>query len=467
MAALGVVYGDIGTSPLYSLRECFHPDHGVAVSPANVLGVLSLIIWSLLLIISVKYLVFILRADNGGEGGILALMALVEQASTAGRRGKEGLILVGLFGAALLYGDGVLTPAVSVLSALEGLEVATPAFKPYVIPLALAVLVGLFAIQRRGTAHVGALFGPVTLFWFLCLAVLGVAQIVQSPQVLAALSPHHALLFFRTNGWQGFKVLGAVVLVVTGGEALYADMGHFGREPIRRAWFSLALPALMLNYLGQGALLLTEPEAHVNPFYHLAPGWALYPLVVLSTFATIIASQAVITGAFSLTWQAVQLGYLPRFRVHHTSAGEMGQVYIPRVNSLLFVATVAVVIGFRSSSALAAAYGIAVTTTMVITSVLAFVVMRHVWRWGWLPSVGLTVGFLALDAGFLGANLLKVADGGWFPLTLGLGVLVIMLTWRDGRVLLLDRLRERAMSFEELARRVEANPPARVTGTAV
>lgn len=467
LGALGVVYGDIGTSPLYALRECFHGPHAVVVSPANILGVLSLIIWSLVLVVSIKYLAFILRADNRGEGGILALMALV--CPSAERKGARVavLVLLGLFGAALLYGDGVITPAISVLSALEGIEIATPGLKPFILPLGIAVLVGLFSIQRRGSGRVGALFGPVTLLWFACLALLGTVAVVREPGVLQALSPHHAVFFFYANGWHGFVVLGSVFLVVTGGEALYADMGHFGRPPIRRAWFAVVLPALLLNYLGQGALLLGRPQANENPFYHLAPTWGLYPLVALSTAATIIASQAVITGAFSLTWQAVQLGYLPRFHVLHTSEDEMGQVFIPRINNLLLVATIALVMGFKTSSNLAAAYGIAVTTTMVITTLLAFVVMRGVWKWNLASALLLTSAFLVLDIGFLGANLLKIADGGWLPLAMGAGILVVMLTWRDGRKLLGERLKERAMSFDQLSDLLKTKPPARVEGTAV
>jgi KUP system potassium uptake protein len=468
LAALGVVYGDIGTSPLYALRECFHGPHAVAPTPGNVLGVLSLIVWSLVVVVSIKYLVFILRADNRGEGGILALLALVVPGPAGrGRIGTAVLVMLGLFGAALLYGDGVITPAISVLSALEGLEVATPAFQRWVLPLAVVVLVGLFAVQRRGTAHVGALFGPVTLVWFAVLAGLGAVGISRNPEVLYALGPQHAVAFFIANGAHGFVVLGAVFLAVTGGEALYADMGHFGRPAIRRAWFWLVLPALVLNYLGQGALLLGHPETKANPFYHLAPSWALYPLIALSTAATIIASQAVITGAFSLTWQAVQLGYLPRFQVQHTSEDEFGQVYLPGINTFLLVSTVAVVLAFGSSSSLAAAYGIAVTTTMVITTLLAFVVMREVWRWPLAAALALTLAFLTVDVAFLGANLAKIASGGWLPLALGVGILLVMLTWRDGRRLLASRLAERAMSFDELAEAVEKRAPARVPGTAV
>jgi KUP system potassium uptake protein len=466
LAALGVVYGDIGTSPLYALRECFRGPHAVEPTAANVLGVLSLTMWSLILVVSVKYLVLILRADNRGEGGILALMALAVPPATEGR-GSYSLLLLGLFGAALLYGDGMITPAISVLSAIEGLTVATPALGPYVIPLTVAVLVGIFALQRRGTGAIGALFGPITVAWFCCLAVLGLAALTRAPEVLAAVNPGHAGRFFSENGGRGFLVLGSVFLVVTGGEALYADMGHFGRRPIRLAWFTVVLPALLLNYFGQGALLLRDPALAANPFYHLAPSWALYPLVALATAATVIASQAVISGAFSLTWQAVQLGLLPRVRVIHTSEDEIGQIYIPLVNQGLLVATVALVLGFRTSSNLAAAYGVAVTGTMVITTILAFTVMRRLWGWSLPLAAALTGFFLAIDAAFLAANLVKVADGGWFPLLVGAGGVLLMTTWRTGRRMLVERLREQSMSLGELKQRVEAARPARVPGTVI
>ncbi len=466
LAALGVVYGDIGTSPLYALRECFRGPHAVEPTAANVLGVLSLTMWSLILVVSVKYLVLILRADNRGEGGILALMALAVPPATEGR-GSYSLLLLGLFGAALLYGDGMITPAISVLSAIEGLTVATPVFGPYVIPLTVAVLVGIFALQRRGTGAIGALFGPITVAWFCCLAVLGLAALTRAPEVLAAVNPGHAGRFFSENGGRGFLVLGSVFLVVTGGEALYADMGHFGRRPIRLAWFTVVLPALLLNYFGQGALLLRDPALAANPFYHLAPSWALYPLVALATAATVIASQAVISGAFSLTWQAVQLGLLPRVRVIHTSEDEIGQIYIPLVNQGLLVATVALVLGFRTSSNLAAAYGVAVTGTMVITTILAFTVMRRLWGWSLPLAAALTGFFLAIDAAFLAANLVKVADGGWFPLLVGVGAVLLMTTWRTGRRMLIERLREQSMSLGELKQHVEAARPARVPGTVI
>jgi KUP system potassium uptake protein len=466
LAALGVVYGDIGTSPLYAFRECFRGPHAVEPTAANVLGVLSLTMWSLILVVSVKYLVLILRADNRGEGGILALMALAVPPATEGR-GSYSLLLLGLFGAALLYGDGMITPAISVLSAIEGLTVATPVFGPYVIPLTVAVLVGIFALQRRGTGAIGALFGPITVAWFCCLAVLGLAALTRAPEVLAAVNPGHAGRFFSENGGRGFLVLGSVFLVVTGGEALYADMGHFGRRPIRLAWFTVVLPALLLNYFGQGALLLRDPALAANPFYHLAPWWALYPLVALATAATVIASQAVISGAFSLTWQAVQLGLLPRVRVIHTSEDEIGQIYIPLVNQGLLVATVALVLGFRTSSNLAAAYGVAVTGTMVITTILAFTVMRRLWGWSLPLAAALTGFFLAIDAAFLAANLVKVVDGGWFPLLVGAGGVLLMTSWRTGRRMLVERLQEESMSLGELKQRVEVARPDRVPGTAI
>ena len=468
LGALGVVYGDIGTSPLYAVRECFHGPHAIAATPANVLGVLSLIFWSLVLIISIKYLVFVLHAHNRGEGGILALMALAH-AARPGRRGEPRNVVValGLFGAALLYGDGVITPAISVLSAVEGLEVAAPVFQPFVLPLTVAILAGLFLIQSRGTEGIGAVFGPVMLVWFAVLAVLGVAQIASVPSVLASLSPLPGLDFFARNGWHGFLVLGTVFLVVTGGEALYADLGHFGPRPIRLAWFALAMPGLLLNYLGQGALLLAQPEAAPNPFYRMAPAWALYPLIGLSTAATIIASQAVISGAFSLTQQAVQLGYYPRVRIEHTSPEEIGQIYTPGVNWTLMLATIALVLGFRSSSNLAAAYGVAVTSTMVITTLLLHVVMREVWRWSPLGAALPTALFLVLDLAFFGANIVKVPQGGWFPLVIAAVVYLLMATWKRGRELLADRLREKMTPLEQFLAETAAGALPRVPGTAI
>ena len=466
LTAVGVVYGDIGTSPLYAMRECFFGSHSVPVTHGNVLGVLSLIIYSLLLVISVKYIAIVMRADNQGEGGILALAALLPQPD--GSRTKWSvLILMGIFGAALLYGDGMITPAITVLGAVEGLKLATPLFDSYVVPIAVVILIGVFAIQRHGTHRVGRLFGPIMVAWFVVIAVLGVASLVREPVVLTAVDPRHAFWFFREHGWHGFAVLGAVFLVVTGGEALYADMGHFGKRPIRFAWFTLVLPALLLNYFGQGALLLTNPAAAEQPFFLLAPAWALLPLVGLATAAAIIASQALISGAFSLTQQAIQLGYCPRLDIEHTSHSEMGQVYVPQVNWALMVCTIVIVIGFGSSTALAAAYGIAVTLTMVITAVLLQFVATE--RWGWSPVVAYSITgvFLTIDLAFFGANALKIAHGGWLPLVIAGLLFTLMTTWKTGRQLVAARLSARAMPIEEFLTTVDATHPARVPGTAV
>ncbi|MFL5538652.1 MAG: potassium transporter Kup [Longimicrobiaceae bacterium] len=468
LGALGVVYGDIGTSPLYALRECFHHATGIAPTPANVLGILSLIVWSLILVVSVKYLVFVMRADNRGEGGILALLALVAPPRGADPRGgKRLLVLMGVFGAALLYGDGMITPAITVLSAVEGLNVATPFFEAYIIPISIAILVGLFMVQSRGTAAIGRVFGPVMLLWFLGIAALGLVEAVRRPEVFLAVSPHHAVRFMVQHGYLGFLVLGSVFLVVTGGEALYADMGHFGRNPIRMAWFSLALPALLLNYFGQGALVLRDPTAVENPFYRLAPAWALYPLVALATAAAVIASQALISGAFSLTRQAVQLGFSPRVDVEHTSSREIGQIYIPGVNRLLMVACIALVVGFRSSSNLAAAYGIAVTGTMGITTVLFYFVARE--RFGWTRVQAGTPAcfFLVIDLAFFLANATKIAHGGWFPLLVGAAVFTAMTTWKSGRRILAQRLAETTLPVDLFLEDVGRSPPHRVPGTAV
>jgi KUP system potassium uptake protein len=465
--ALGVVYGDIGTSPLYAMRECFYGPHAIGASPPNILGVLSLIFWSLIIVISIKYLVFVLRANNHGEGGILSLAALTTPIKPSGRTEQWLLIVMGVFGAALLYGDGVLTPAISVLGAMEGMTVATPLLTPYVVPLTVAILVGLFLLQSRGTAGVGKIFGPVTLLWFLTIAVLGIAQIFHYPQVLTAVDPWHAIEFFIRNGWHGFVILGSVFLVVTGGEALYADMGHFGIRPIRFAWFTIVLPALLLNYFGQGALLLESPEMAVNPFFNLAPGWALYPLIVLATCAAIIASQAVISGAFSLTMQAVQLGLSPRMKIKHTSSREYGQIYIPAVNWVLMAGCIMTVIGFHTSSNLAAAYGIAVTSTMAITTILFYVVARRVWNWNFLPTAALCLFFLIIDLAFFGANIIKFLDGGWFPLLLAAIVFLLMMTWKKGRSILARKIQEETTLLEDFLQEVERRPPVRVSGTAV
>ncbi len=445
------------------MRECFYGQHGVAPNHANVLGVLSLILWSLILIISVKYLTLILRADNRGEGGILVLATLV---SDVLRRGKF-LFLLGLFGAALLYADGMITPAISVMGAVEGLHVATPLFDHYVLPIAIIVLVGLFLFQSRGTTGVGAVFGPITLIWFAAISLLGLRHIIHAPQVLAAINPIHAFEFFVINGSRGFVVLGAVFLVVTGGEALYADIGHFGRAPIRISWFAVVLPALTLNYFGQGALLLVEPDAAVNPFYRMAPPWALYPLVVLATAAAIIASQAIISGAFSLTMQAIQLGYSPRLRAVYTSERIIGQIYVPVVNWGLMVACVALVLGFRTSSNLAAAYGVAITTTMLITTILFYFVARRRWRWPAVAALPIAAFFITIDLAFFGANMLKIAHGGWFPLTVAAVILFLMLTWRKGRRVLRSRLREICIPLDAFVSDLKSQNIRRVPGTAV
>jgi KUP system potassium uptake protein len=467
LAALGVVYGDIGTSPIYALRESLHGKHGLPASPENVFGLLSLIVWSLILVISVKYLAFVMRADNCGEGGMIALTALVAPQSARSRGGRATLVLIGLFGASLLYGDGMITPAISVLSAVEGLEVATPVFQPYIVPITIVILVALFAVQSRGTASIGAMFGPVMLLWFLVLAALGVTNMLAHPGVLAAVNPVHGVRFFTRNGVAGFLVLGSVFLAVTGGEALYADMGHFGKRPIRYAWFALVLPALLLNYFGQGALVIADPAAAEHPFFQLAPRWALIPLVVLTTLATVIASQAVISGAFSLTRQAVQLGYLPRVDIEHTSSTQIGQIYIPGLNWLLAIACVGLVVGFRSSSNLAAAYGVAVTTDMVFTSILLAVVARTQWKWGLPATIGMAAGFLVFDLGFWTAGLTKIPSGGWFPLVVAAFVFTIMTTWKKGRAILADRLAESALPIVELPKRIATEAPVRVKGTAV
>jgi len=467
LAALGVVYGDIGTSPLYAMRESLHGAHGVPPAPENVLGLLSLFAWALIIVVSVKYLVFVMRADNCGEGGIIALTALVTPASPKARRNRGMLVLVGLFGASLLYGDSMITPAISVLSAVEGLEMVTPIFRPYVVPFTIVILFALFSVQRRGTASIGSMFGPVMFLWFTVLGVLGAAQIIQHPGVLTAVNPIHAIRFFAHNGAHGFLVLGSVFLVVTGGEALYADMGHFGILPIRFSWFGFVLPALLLNYFGQGALVLLDASAAEHPFFRLAPSWALLPLVLLSTLATVIASQAVISGAFSLTRQAVQLGYLPRVDIEHTSQTIGGQIYIPGLNWLLMLACIGLVIGFGSSSRLASAYGVAVTTDMVFTTILFAVVARDRWKWSIGAVVAFAAIFLVVDLAFWGASLLKIPSGGWFPLLVAGGVFTIMTTWNSGRGLLAERLAERSMSVEQLIELLRTSGIARVPGTAV
>ncbi|HYC89868.1 MAG TPA: potassium transporter Kup [Thermoanaerobaculia bacterium] len=466
LAALGIVYGDIGTSPLYAFRECFAPEHHLAPSPANIMGVLSLIFWSLVLIISIEYLIFVMRADNRGEGGIIALMSLVRPKGTPSKR-RVVLLTLGLFGAALIYGDGMITPAISVLSAVEGLEIVTPVFGDWVVPITIAIIIGLFAVQKYGTAKVGAVFGPIMIVWFSTLAILGIMQIVKEPAVLAAVLPTHAVKFFIANKLAGFLVLGSVFLVITGGEALYADMGHFGLKPIRRVWFSFVFPALLLNYFGQGAFLLHSPESVKNPFFLMAPKPLLIPLVILATTATVIASQAVISGAFSLTRQAVQLGYLPRIRIRHTSAREIGQIYIPSVNWLLMFAAIGLVIAFQRSTELAAAYGIAVTATMGITTTHIAVYAKDRWGWPFIGSLAFALFFLCFDLSFFGANLVKVWDGGWFPLVAALFVFTLMSTWRAGRSILTGKLAEQAMTLEDFVRELSNNRIPRVPGTAI
>ena len=465
LGAIGVVYGDIGTSPLYAMKESFLGAHSVELTAAHVYGVLSLVFWSVTLLVSIKYVMIIMRADNKGEGGSLALLALVSR-SVQGTRTSFFVLVLGVFAAALFYGDSMITPAMSVLGALEGLTLAAPKLEAYVVPLTVAILAGLFVIQRRGTTSVGKLFGPIMVLWFVTLAVLGVIAIARNPSILFALSPTYAIDFFLTDRLKAFLTLGTVVLAVTGAEALYADMGHFGREPIRRTWFFFVLPALMLNYMGQGALLLDEPEAVVNPFYSLAPDWALIPMIVLSTMAAVIASQAVISGAFSVTQQAIQLGLLPRMRISHTSSSEIGQIYIPFVNWILAVFVVILVLGFGSTTNLAAAYGIAVTGTMTIDTLLAFLFARRVAKWSLAASIGLFGAFLVVDLAYLGANLVKIPDGGWFPLGIGLAFFVLLTTWKRGRQLLFARLREDTIPMDVFLRSSKKSVH-RVSGTAI
>src|SRR2546425_2603532 len=466
VGSIGVVYGDIGTSPLYALREAVVAAGGTAdgVARDTVLGILSLILWALLLTVTLKYVLILLRADNKGEGGTLALMALAQRALG---KSASAIVLLGVISAALFYGDALITPALSVLSAIEGLKVATPAFDPYVVPLTVVILFALFAVQSRGTAKVAAFFGPVTLVWFIAIAIAGLIHIAADPSVLAAFDPGHGVRFLARHGMIGFVTLGAVFLAVTGAEALYADLGHFGRRPIQTAWLAIVLPSLAVNYLGQGALVLADPKAIENPFFLLYPTWALLPMVALATAATVIASQAVITGAYSITRQAIQLGLLPRLEIRHTSQEHYGQIYMPRVNFFLLVGVLFLVLMFRSSSALASAYGIAVTGTMVVTGMMAFVVIWKVWNWSPLAAAALIAPFLFIDLSFLGANLLKVVEGGWVPLALGGLVMVVMYTWRRGSRLLLEKTRRQEISLGELVRMLEKKPPARVPGTAV
>jgi KUP system potassium uptake protein len=467
LLALGVVFGDIGTSPLYAVKETFSPEHGIALTEGNILGGVSTIFWALMLVVSLKYVVLIMRADNRGEGGIMALIALAQQAIRDNPGWRIPLLLIGIFGASLFYGDAVLTPAISVLSAVEGLEVGTGAFKPYVVPIAVGVLLALFAFQAKGTAAVGRLFGPVTLLWFLAIGAAGLYGIAREPAILRALNPYYALHFLTSHGAASFVVLGSVVLAVTGAEALYADMGHFGKGAVRIAWFGLVAPALVLNYFGQGALLLSAPSAVVNPFYLLLPGWALYPMVVLATAATVIASQAVISGAYSLTKQAVQLGFLPRMTILHTSAREMGQVYIPAVNWALCGVVLAAVIGFGTSSRLAGAYGVAVTATMLVDTLLTFFVIRFMWRYPLWLCLFATGFFAVIDLAFFSSTLLKIADGGWFPLVIGAGIYAVMATWRRGREMLFEQLNAQSVPLQPFLESLFREPPARVPGTAI
>jgi KUP system potassium uptake protein len=467
VGAIGVVYGDIGTSPLYALRECFHGTHPMPATRDNILGVLSLILWALMFMVSFKYLGFIMRANNKGEGGILSLLALATSRSDTARRGSALLVICAVFGAALLYGDGMITPAITVLSGVEGLEVATPVFKPFIIPITVAILIGLFSFQHFGTGRVGSIFGPVMCLWFLTIAILGIYGIARAPEVLVAINPWYAVKFLINTSREGFIVLGAVFLAVTGAEALYADMGHFGIRPIRRAWFAVVFPALLLNYFGQGALLLQDPGAVENPFYFLAPRWAVYPLVIIATFAAVIASQALIAGAYSITMQAIQLGYVPRMEIRHTSSLERGQIYLPQINLMLMVACVGLVLGFRNSSNMAAAYGVAVTLTMITTSILFCYAARRVWHWPRWKVGLLLVVFLVPETVFFAANALKITHGGWFPLVVAIIIFTFMTTWKTGRGLIRQRLQAGYLPFDLFLQDLKNNPPLRVDGTAV
>ena len=466
LGAIGVVYGDIGTSVLYAMKEVFGSGH-VAFTPDNIYGILSIFFWTLTVIVSLKYVTLVLRADNNGEGGLVAMLALASMAVKDRPVLRQRMLIVGIFGTCLFYGDGVITPAISVLSAVEGLEVVSPAFKKYVIPLTIVILFGLFAVQKRGTAGIGKFFGPITVVWFAAIAALGVYHIASHPEIMWAISPHYAVMFIVNEPAITFLILGAVVLCVTGGEALYADMGHFGKQPIRLAWFYVVMPSLTLNYFGQGALLLSDPTAVVNPFFNMAPDWLLVPLVILATAATVIASQALISGAFSVTKQVVQMGFLPRLQVLHTSVKDTGQIYIPVVNWGLFVVIVLAVVMFKSSSNLAAAYGIAVCTDMLITTVLTFFVIHYGWKYSFWLSFLATGFFFAVDLAFWASNLLKLLEGGWFPLLIASVIMMFMLTWRDGRALLDKKRREDALDLTSFLEAVFSSPPVRVEGTAV
>ncbi|TAL73800.1 MAG: potassium transporter Kup [Rhodanobacter sp.] len=467
LGALGVVFGDIGTSPLYTMHETFLPEHGLHPHPETVIGVLSLVTWTLIMVVAVKYVSVVMRADNKGEGGIMALMALAQRAVRGSNRMRKLVMLMALLGGALFFGDSVITPSISVLSAVEGLEVATPALSRWVVPITVIVLFGLFALQRHGTARVGALFGPVMTIWFLALAAVGVWNVIRAPAVLAALNPWYAAQFFMAHGKTSMLALGSVVLCVTGAEALYTDMGHFGRFPIRAAWFGFVLPALLLNYYGQGAMLLHHPEAIANPFYHAVPDWALYPMIGLATLATVIASQAVISGAFTVFRQAVQLGFMPRMQVVQTSREAIGQVFLPWINRVLMISVILTVIAFGSSNALAGAYGIAVTGTMAIDTVLVMVVARRMWHWNRLLVLLVLLVFLTIDISYFGANTLKIPDGGWFPLALGLCTFTIMTTWRRGRDLLVREMQQGGLALKPFIEAMREHPPLRVPGAAV
>lgn len=465
LAVLGIVYGDIGTSPLYTLKECFGEYLGLEINRLNVLGILSLIIWGLILAVSLKYLTFVLRADDKGEGGIFTLMALARR-HTKGRFNWI-LMILGLIGGGFFYGDAVITPAISVLSAIEGLEIYTPTFTPYVLPLALTILILLFLIQQHGTAIVGRFFGPIMALWFTVLAIMGINGILQNPAVLHAINPIHAIVFMAEHKVVGFLALGTVVLALTGAEALYADLGHFGPAPIRISWFSFVFPALVLNYLGQGAIILLDPEARTSPFFHLAPEWALLPLVILATTATVIASQAVISGVFSLTRQAILLGFIPRLSIMHTSDQQIGQIYIPAINWMLLLSVVIIILAFQNSSNLAAAYGIAVTGTMVVTTILACTVARHNWNWSLAASLTLLVALLCMDIPLFTANIHKISDGGWLPILIGSITFLLTSTWKRGRQLLAQRLKEQAIPLDSFVENLETYPPVRIPGTAI
>jgi KUP system potassium uptake protein len=467
VGAIGVVFGDLGTSPLYTMKEAFYGPHGMSVGTLNILGILSLVLWTLVMVVAVKYVSFIMRADNKGEGGIMAMMALAQRATRGYPRTRRMVVLFAILGAALFYGDGVITPSISVLSAIEGLHVTAPSLSNYVVPLTVVVLLALFWVQKHGTERVGSIFGPVMCLWFVALGAIGAWNIFKHPLVLRAINPWYAVQFFIHHGWGGFLALGAVVLCVTGAEALYTDMGHFGRRPIRIAWFGFVMPGLLLNYFGQAALLVHHPEAAQNPFYLAVPEWGRIPMIVLATAAAVIASQAVISGAFSITRQAIQLGFIPRMQVVHTSTEAIGQIYLPWVNRFLLVTVVLVVIGFGSSNALAGAYGIAVTGTMAIDTTLFLVVARRMWNWGIARIVVVGLVFLIIDLSFFGANTLKIPDGGWFPLVLGVAVFTILTTWRRGRELVMREIKQSGLALEPFIASIVEHPPTRVAGTAV